>query len=72
MDGKWYVYAIDSWNDTVQRFTSSGTFAGQWGSLGSGDGQFDYPVDIASDSEGNVYVADSRNVCIKAISGGPE
>ena len=68
VDGKGYVYAIDSWNDTVQRFTSSGTVAGQWGSLGSGDGQFDYPVDIASDSEGNVYVADSRNVCIKKFT----
>ena len=33
----------------------------QWGSEGSGDGQFSLPADVAVDSSGNVYVADANN-----------
>jgi DNA-binding beta-propeller fold protein YncE len=36
-------------------------FVLSWGSLGSGDGQFDYPFDIAVDSSGYFYVADWNN-----------
>ena len=68
VDGMGYVYAIDSWNDTVQKFSSSGSSIIHWGSLGAGNGQFDYPVDVAADAEGNVYVVDSNNVCIKKFT----
>jgi streptogramin lyase len=36
-------------------------FLGEWGSLGSGDGSFNFPTGIAADSSGNVYVADRLN-----------
>src|SRR5919106_1489484 len=36
-------------------------FVLKWGTLGSGDGQFDNPNGIAVDSIGNVYVADAAN-----------
>jgi sugar lactone lactonase YvrE len=32
-----------------------------WGSKGTGDGQFEFPLGVAVDSLGNVYVADSLN-----------
>ncbi len=32
-----------------------------WGSTGSGNGQFDAPYNVAVDSAGNIYVADSDN-----------
>lgn len=32
-----------------------------WGSPGSGDGQFNWPMGIAVDANGNVYVSDSGN-----------
>src|SRR5438093_12299688 len=41
----------------------------KWGSPGSGDGQFDLPGGIAVDTNGNVYVADVRNLRIQKFTG---
>jgi hypothetical protein len=41
------------------------SFLKQWGSLGTGDGQFNAPRGIAIDSSGYVYVADTANSQIK-------
>ena len=37
------------------------TFVLTWGSFGSGNGQFESPVGVATDGSGNVYVADTGN-----------
>ena len=37
------------------------TFITKWGSEGSGDGQFNTPLDVAVDSSDNVYVAEWDN-----------
>jgi tripartite motif-containing protein 71 len=42
----------------------------QWGSEGSGNGQFEGPYGIAVDSSGNVYVGDSNNRIQKFDSNG--
>ena len=36
-------------------------FLRKWGTGGDGDGQFDRPIGLAIDREGNVYVADTEN-----------
>jgi outer membrane protein assembly factor BamB len=56
LDGK--VYVSDSDNHRVQVFTADGKFIRQFGSLGSGFGQFTIPSDVSADAEGNVYVLD--------------
>jgi len=61
VDGAGYVYVADTQNCRVQKFTSTGTFITQWGSQGSGQGQFNFPYDITVDGSGNIYVADSYN-----------
>src|SRR5438093_295443 len=38
-----------------------GTFVTTWGSSGTGDGQFNAPLGVATDGNGNVYVADTNN-----------
>ena len=57
-DGK--VYVSDSGNGRVQVFTPQGRFVRQFGSFGSGKGQFLRPSDLAADNAGNVYVADDQ------------
>src|SRR5262245_32014085 len=41
----------------------------QWGTRGSGDGQFTYPFGLATDGTGNLYVADAENNRIQKFSG---
>ena len=55
-----YVYVVDSGNNRIQKFDSNGIFITKWSSNGTDDGQF-IPYDIAVDSSGNVYVADTYN-----------
>src|SRR5262245_9461033 len=40
---------------------ASVTFVLQWGSQGTGDGQFNFPAGVAVNSAGQVYVADFGN-----------
>jgi DNA-binding beta-propeller fold protein YncE len=66
------VYVADSMNNMIQKFNSSGTFVSQWGSSygnpGSGNGQLNYPVGVAVDGSGNVYVVDKNNYRIQKFS----
>lgn len=45
----------------VQKFTSSGAYLAQWGTFGTGNGQFRMPGGVGVDAGGNVYVADTDN-----------
>lgn len=47
--------------DRVRRFDGNGTPLGQWGSPGSGPGQFSEIFGLALDSQGHVYVTDLYN-----------
>jgi sugar lactone lactonase YvrE len=70
------VYVADSENHTIRKITPGGvvsTLAGTAGSIGSADGtgpasSFYYPYGVATDSGGNVYVADTGNSVIRKIT----
>ena len=62
------MYVADLLNHRIQKFDFRGTFITTWGSKGEEDGQFDKPQDIAVDSTGKVYVADSNNYRIQVFS----
>lgn len=47
------VYVSAMLNNRIQKFSSTGSYLGQWG-----NGQFTYPAELALDSAGDVYVAD--------------
>src|SRR5574341_565415 len=55
------VYVTDADLCRVQKFTFYGAYLGQWGSQGSGDGQFGGAYGVAVDLGGSVYVADNYN-----------
>jgi len=70
------VYVADSFNDTIRKITPAGavsTLAGTAGVTGSTDAtgaaaSFNFPQGVATDSAGNVYVADSNNSTIRKIT----
>jgi len=56
------IYISDGYgNSRVMRFSADGKFKAQWGSKGSGPGQFDLVHNIAIDKKGRVYIADREN-----------
>jgi tripartite motif-containing protein 71 len=69
-DGSGNVYVFDEDTKAIQVFDGTGTFKGQWGSSGSGNGQFNNPLGIATNESGTiVYVADTFNNRIQAFVG---
>jgi len=55
-------------NNRIQKFSPTGEPMAQWGTLGSEPGQFNLPVGIAIDRQGNIYVADVANHRIQKLS----
>ena len=62
------VYIADCWNHRIQVLNPDLTFSHSFGSIGSANGQFQYPRDIAIDSKGLVYVTDDDNHRIQKFS----
>jgi hypothetical protein len=62
------VYVSDSGNGRVQVFTPQGRFVRQFGSYGSGKGQFLRPSDLVVDGAGNAYVADDQAETLSKFS----
>src|SRR5205085_2340119 len=75
-DSSGNVYVADSGHQTVRKVNPAGvvtTLAGLAGNQGSDDGtgsaaRFYDPFGVATDSSGNVYVADTRNHTIRKIT----
>lgn len=61
-NGNIYATGLYGYNEHgVSKFDSSGNFVTKWGSLGTGDGQFNKSSGIDIDGSNNVYVADILN-----------
>ena len=55
------IYIADSKNHRIQVLNPDLTFCRTFGKSGTSSGEFNYPLDVAVDSEGLVYVTDSNN-----------
>jgi len=55
----------DTWNHRVQVFELSGNFVAQFGTKGTGVGEFNRPVSTSVLSDGRIVVTDSGNNLIQ-------
>jgi DNA-binding beta-propeller fold protein YncE len=62
------IYVLDGVNNRVVAFDEQGTFRFTFGGKGTGDGLFNAPIGLTTDSGGNVYVADTGNRRIQVFS----
>jgi YD repeat-containing protein len=63
------VWAADTSNNRIEKFTSTGVFSAAYGKEGTGNTEFKEPFGIAVDqTTGNVYVADSGNNRIEELN----
>jgi hypothetical protein len=64
------IYVSDGYiNSRVAKFDKDGTWIMQWGERGTAQGQMNTPHSIASDAQGNIYVADRGNRRIQVFNG---
>ena len=64
------IFVADGYgNARVAKFDRDGRFLKSWGSRGNAPGQFDTLSSIATDAQGNVYVADRGNRRIQVFTG---
>jgi streptogramin lyase len=76
VDGSGNVYVADTTNELIRKITSAGvvtTLAGTALAVGSANGtgaaaRFNSPTEVAVDTAGNVYVADTNNHLIRKIT----
>ncbi len=62
------VYVADTQNNRIQEFDTYGTFITKWGTSGTGNGQFNTPSALTTDSFGNVYVVDELNYRVQKFT----
>src|SRR5437868_6211315 len=69
-DGAGNIYVTDGYgNSRVAKYDKNGKWIRNWGSRGSGQGQFNIVHGIAIDGQGMVYVADEGNKRIQVFDG---
>ena len=71
LDSQRRIYVAEQTNQRVQKVDNGGTYFGEvGGTAGSGDGQFQGPLDVAIDGSDNIYVVDSGNHRIQVFDPG--
>ncbi|MEF8940008.1 MAG: hypothetical protein V5A22_09185 [Salinivenus sp.] len=56
-----HIVVADFYNHRIQIFSPDGSFLAAFGEQGTGEGQFERPVDLAFDEEGRLHVVDFGN-----------
>lgn len=64
-DSEGNIYVADMGNNRIVKLSSTGSLLQKFGSLGTGEGQFDTPFGVAIDNNGDILVADTANYRIQ-------
>lgn len=62
------VYVTNTKNHVISVFNTEGYFIENLGARGSDPGYFNFPTQIAIDSEGNIYVVDTGNFRVQVLT----
>jgi tripartite motif-containing protein 71 len=65
LDGHGHIFAVEN---RIVEFSLQGSVVRQWGTTGSGPGQFNLPIRVALDAAGDVFVTDAGNNRIQKFS----
>ncbi len=68
LDGSGLVYVADPNNYRIEVFSPTGTFLGQWGGYGDGNGGYYFPNGVAIAPGAQVYVADEGNNLVQQMT----
>jgi sugar lactone lactonase YvrE len=63
-----FMLVADSVNNRVQKLDLVGNYISQFGSSGTGNGQFNNPLDAAVDGSGNIWVVDGANARVEEFN----
>ncbi|MHB1687231.1 MAG: 6-bladed beta-propeller [Ignavibacteriaceae bacterium] len=61
------LYVVDSQAHKVKVYSLDGKFLFEFGKRGTGDGEFNFPTNIAVDKEGKIYVVDTINARVEVF-----
>jgi tripartite motif-containing protein 71 len=61
LDSSGNLWVVDTSNNRVEEFNSSGTYLASVGASGTGNGKFSRPTSIAIDANNDIWVTDSSN-----------
>lgn len=61
------LYVVNSKGHNISVFNLRGEYIHSIGRRGDGDGDFNFPTDVAIDSSGNIVVADSMNARVQVL-----
>jgi DNA-binding beta-propeller fold protein YncE len=62
------LYVVDTLQHKVFMVSPDGAYLGAFGMQGNGPGQFNFPTNIARDTDGTLYVTDTLNFRVQAFN----
>lgn len=67
-DARGRLYVADTGAHRLAVFGKSGELLGTIGKRGAGEGEFNFPLDVALDGDGNLFVLDSLNARVQVLT----